>query len=146
VTVTVTSCSLVARATSLSCHSSEIWSIWFPQMFPLGLSSNVILALSLIATFSVYVIYVCCDHFFIRPWKSALRNLQGPPNQSFLWGNRKQIMAQNPGVVQEAWEEEYGHVYSFRTPFSVRSSRGNLRHFDLDIHPIVVPGTPPLYD
>lgn len=58
----------------------------------------------------------------LAPLSSGLRNLPGPKNPSFLWGNLKEIFEGTNSSVQEAWLEKYGHVIRYRTAFGVRLS------------------------
>lgn len=50
---------------------------------------------------------------------SSLRDLPAPPNASWLYGNSKQIFKDDVAVAQEAWVQEYGHVFKYKGFLSV---------------------------
>ncbi|EEB94311.1 hypothetical protein MPER_06891 [Moniliophthora perniciosa FA553] len=47
------------------------------------------------------------------PWK----DLPGPPNDSIIWGNVKQIHKEELSVLHEKWVEEYGPTIRFKVFF-----------------------------
>lgn len=65
---------------------------------------------------------------FAKTLNSALRDLPGPRNASFLWGNVKEIQhAESRNVVlQEKWVEDYGHVMKYKGPLFVSSAFSKL--------------------
>ncbi|KAG8735670.1 hypothetical protein FRC10_010286 [Ceratobasidium sp. 414] len=50
----------------------------------------------------------------LRKLLSPLRHLAGPPNDSLIFGNVKQVFGAPLGVMHEEWMEKYGHTYTFR--------------------------------
>ena len=50
----------------------------------------------------------------IRKQFSPLRRLQGPQNESFIFGNLKRIFDSEAAVVHEQWVKEYGAVFTYR--------------------------------
>lgn len=56
-----------------------------------------------------------------RRWRSTLKNVNGPPSQSLLFGALNQIFKVEPGVMHKQWKEEYGPTYVVPVLF------GNLR-------------------
>ncbi|KAI0736247.1 cytochrome P450 [Fomitopsis betulina] len=54
---------------------------------------------------------------FIAPLLSPIRDLPGPPNPSFIWGNLKEILDAENSVLHEAWTEKYGNTLMYRAWF-----------------------------
>jgi hypothetical protein len=75
--------------------------------------------LILCASVALYLVYLVIDFLVIRPWFSALCYLPGPKSDSIIWGNLKSVINARPGMQHEAWEAEFGHVYSYSTMLSV---------------------------
>ena len=56
----------------------------------------------------------------IRQFTSPLRNLPGPPNDSWLKGNGKAIQEEDNSVPQERWAAEAGsHTITYKGVLSV---------------------------
>ncbi|TFK49501.1 cytochrome P450 [Heliocybe sulcata] len=53
----------------------------------------------------------------LRPLFS-LKNIPGPPNPSWFYGNMRELQKANSGEQVERWADEYGHVLKFKFPFS----------------------------
>ncbi|THH29155.1 hypothetical protein EUX98_g5030 [Antrodiella citrinella] len=62
----------------------------------------------------------------IRPLCSPLRNLPGPPNPNWLWGQFKAIFDAENSVLQEKWIEQYGNTLVYKVMF------GSLRLYTHD--------------
>ncbi|CCM05372.1 uncharacterized protein FIBRA_07588 [Fibroporia radiculosa] len=45
---------------------------------------------------------------------SPLRDIPGPPNVSWLWGNSKQIFKADVAVLQEAWTQQFGSTIKYK--------------------------------
>lgn len=58
-----------------------------------------------------------------RSSTSPLRNLQGPPSSSLVFGHFKAIGKAENSVLQEEWEQKYGSTLAYRELFSVRVLR-----------------------
>lgn len=56
----------------------------------------------------------------IRSAKSPLRKLPGPPSQSWLYGNVKQIFERGQSVVWDEWMMTYGKTFQYPALFNVR--------------------------
>ncbi|CCO34133.1 hypothetical protein BN14_08225 [Rhizoctonia solani AG-1 IB] len=79
--------------------------------------------LSEYATFKNFI-YICGGivlfkvaegaYYPIRKLFSPLRELPGPSNESFIFGNLKRIFAAPNSVIHEAWLEEYGSTLTYR--------------------------------
>ncbi|OSD00668.1 cytochrome P450 [Trametes coccinea BRFM310] len=52
--------------------------------------------------------------FLWRSYANALKNLPGPPNPSWIWGNFKAIRDEDNSVPQERWVAEYGPNIMYR--------------------------------
>lgn len=77
----------------------------------------------IILIFLSYSILAILYLIFIKPLFSALTALKGPQPSSLVWGNGMELADdEDPGSLQEAWVEEYGHVFAFRHAFNVRIS------------------------
>ncbi|KAI0795607.1 cytochrome P450 [Abortiporus biennis] len=87
-------------------------------MFLLALE---ITALSLVS----YVVYKLGPPIW-RSIRSPLRNLPGPPNPSFIFGQMKAIFKADNSVLQEEWVVKYGHTISYKGFF------GSHRLFTMD--------------
>ncbi|GAA6003065.1 hypothetical protein JCM10207_001969 [Rhodosporidiobolus poonsookiae] len=44
----------------------------------------------------------------VRPYRSTLRDLPGPPRTHYFWGNLPQIFEEEPGISHCTWANEYG--------------------------------------
>ncbi|CAE7228755.1 unnamed protein product [Rhizoctonia solani] len=53
-------------------------------------------------------------YYPIRKLFSPLRELPGPPNESFIFGNLKRIFASPNSIIHESWLEEYGSTIRYR--------------------------------
>ncbi|CAE6474246.1 unnamed protein product [Rhizoctonia solani] len=53
-------------------------------------------------------------YYPIRKLFSPLRELPGPSNESFIFGNLKRIFASPNSVIHESWLEEYGSTIRYR--------------------------------
>ncbi|TFK46543.1 cytochrome P450 [Heliocybe sulcata] len=53
----------------------------------------------------------------LRPLFS-LKNIPGPPNPSWFYGNMRELQKANPGEQVERWADEYGHVLKFKFPMN----------------------------
>ncbi|KEP48914.1 cytochrome P450 family protein [Rhizoctonia solani 123E] len=53
-------------------------------------------------------------YYPIRKLFSPLRELPGPPNESFIFGNLKRVFAAPNSVVHESWLEKYGSTVRYR--------------------------------
>jgi hypothetical protein len=56
----------------------------------------------------------------IRNAKSPLRNLPGPPSQSWLYGNAKYIIERGQSVAWDEWMATYGKTFQYPSMFNVR--------------------------
>lgn len=63
----------------------------------------------------------------IRSAKSPLRKLPGPPSQSWLYGNVKQIFGRGQSVAWDEWMSVYGKTFRFSVMFNVHSLSYYLR-------------------
>ena len=54
-----------------------------------------------------------------RSFRSKLRDLPGPPNASWLFGNLKEIYSAENAVTQERWTALYGNTIKYRGWLSV---------------------------
>ena len=54
-----------------------------------------------------------------RSFHSTLRDLPGPPNASWLFGNLKEIYSAENAVTQERWTAQYGDTIKYRGWLSV---------------------------
>jgi len=66
----------------------------------------------------------------IRSAKSPLRKLPGPPSQSWLYGNVKQIFGRGQSVAWDEWMSVYGKTFRFSVMFNVHSLS---HHFQLSL-------------
>lgn len=57
----------------------------------------------------------------IRRAKSPLRKLPGPPSQSWLYGNVKQIFGRGQSETWDEWMSVYGKTFRFSVMFNVRT-------------------------
>lgn len=83
-------------------------------MITLGTSLSLALGAAAVgyALFRLYEV-------FIAPLLSPIRDLPGPPNPSFIWGNLKEILDAENSVLHEAWTEKYGNTLMYRAWFQV---------------------------
>jgi len=72
----------------------------------------------LVISFLVFV-FTLAKHQ-IRIAKSPLRKLPGPPSQSWLYGNIKQIFERGQSVAWDEWVSTYGRTFLYRDMFNVR--------------------------
>ncbi|BGP48900.1 hypothetical protein JCM10450v2_004779 [Rhodotorula kratochvilovae] len=49
----------------------------------------------------------------VRPYRSSIRELPGPPRGHFLWGQVGRILAEPPGVAHCEWHEQYGGAVQY---------------------------------
>ncbi|KAJ3514174.1 hypothetical protein NLJ89_g2526 [Agrocybe chaxingu] len=49
----------------------------------------------------------------LNEWTSPLRNIRGPPNPSFFYGNQRQLFEAENTVTEEKWIEEYGSTFKY---------------------------------
>ncbi|KAK7678025.1 hypothetical protein QCA50_018965 [Cerrena zonata] len=49
----------------------------------------------------------------LRPFRSPVRSLPGPPSPSWLWGQSKKIFAAENSVLHQEWIEKYGNVLTY---------------------------------
>ena len=59
-------------------------------------------------------------HLFIAPFFSPLRNVPGPPRQSWLLGNILLSRKLTPAVARRMWMKEYGPIFTTWSYFGVR--------------------------
>jgi hypothetical protein len=52
--------------------------------------------------------------------RSPLGDIRGPPSASFIFGNFRQVQADDDEQLTERWLEEYGHVVVHKGLFGVR--------------------------
>ncbi|KAI0668208.1 cytochrome P450 [Trametes maxima] len=52
--------------------------------------------------------------FLLRPYKTTLKNLPGPPSPSWIFGVMKAIQNEDNSVPQERWAAEYGSTIMYR--------------------------------
>ncbi|CAA7265267.1 unnamed protein product [Cyclocybe aegerita] len=57
----------------------------------------------------------------LSEWTSPLRNIRGPPNQSFFYGNQRQLFEAENTVTEEKWVEEYGSTFKCKGFFGFNS-------------------------
>lgn len=57
--------------------------------------------------------------FLTKPWRSNLRYLPGPKNDSFFWGNMRQIQKAESQTLHEEWAREYGSTFKYKGFFLV---------------------------
>ncbi|PCH43025.1 cytochrome P450 [Wolfiporia cocos MD-104 SS10] len=50
----------------------------------------------------------------IAPYTSTIRDLPGPPNRSWLFGNLREIFEADGAVLHEAWVEQYGLTIKYK--------------------------------
>lgn len=58
----------------------------------------------------------------LRPFRSPILSLPGPPSPSFFWGQSKKIFAAENSVLHQEWIEKYGKVITYTGFFSVSES------------------------
>lgn len=51
---------------------------------------------------------------------SPLRNIPGPPNSNWVYGNLKEIFAAENSVLHEGWVAKYGNTIKYKGWLSVR--------------------------
>ena len=57
----------------------------------------------------------------IRNYRSPLRKLPGPPSQSWLYGNLKEIFEKGQSVAWDEWMSTYGKTFRYPDIFNVHS-------------------------
>jgi hypothetical protein len=77
------------------------------------------LALAGAAAVGVYATYKAIK-IVTRSYFSSLRDIPGPENPSFIYGNLKEIWDSDTAVAHERWIAEYGHTLIYNAPFNVR--------------------------
>ncbi|KDQ54054.1 hypothetical protein JAAARDRAFT_160991 [Jaapia argillacea MUCL 33604] len=55
----------------------------------------------------------------LRPVFSPLRRLQGPPSDSWFYGNFRQVFTSENSTLQEEWVAEYGHTLKYKGMFNL---------------------------
>ncbi|KAI9465874.1 cytochrome P450 [Lactarius psammicola] len=69
-----------------------------------------------------WALFVCCVSsafiwgFWRAKQKSPLVDLPGPPPESFLLGNLRQLMREQVGIYDVKWQEKYGMVARIKAP------------------------------
>ncbi|EMD37142.1 hypothetical protein CERSUDRAFT_115058 [Gelatoporia subvermispora B] len=71
------------------------------------------LALSVLVAAAFIGIYKFLQ-ILLRPFTSPLRNLPGPPNPSFIYGNTRQLARDGFSDTIRAWIDKYGHVLHYK--------------------------------
>ncbi|KAI0828219.1 cytochrome P450 [Trametes gibbosa] len=71
------------------------------------------IALLTVASATVVALYKIWP-LISRPYTTSIRNLPGPPNPSWFFGQMKVINAEENSVPQERWAEEYGPVTMYK--------------------------------
>ena len=51
--------------------------------------------------------------YVVKPRRTLLLNLPGPPSTDFLFGTLQGIIKEEPGVKHDRWIESYGLTYRF---------------------------------
>ncbi|KZT05294.1 cytochrome P450 [Laetiporus sulphureus 93-53] len=74
-------------------------------------ASNAALSLGLAAL--AYALWKLVP-FVYRLWISPMRDLPGPSNPSWIYGNLKQIRNSEEAVLHEAWTETYGKTINYK--------------------------------
>ena len=59
----------------------------------------------------------------LRIYTSPLRDLPGPKNKSWIYGNLEEIRKADTSAMHERWTEEYGNVIVYKTIFCVSGKR-----------------------
>ncbi|KZT18878.1 cytochrome P450 [Neolentinus lepideus HHB14362 ss-1] len=72
---------------------------------------------SLAAAALFFVLYKAL-RFYIRRYLSPTRDLPGPPNPSWLWGNMRDILKAENSVLHEGWLNKYGPVIRYTGMFN----------------------------
>ncbi|KZT74142.1 cytochrome P450 [Daedalea quercina L-15889] len=52
---------------------------------------------------------------YIDWYNSSLRDMPGPRNSSWLYGNLVDLRSEEPGVMVQRWAERYGHIFKFKS-------------------------------
>ena len=73
------------------------------------------LILGVVGTLVAYGLYLV----FIRPRFSSLRALPGPPSESLIWGNLRQVLRADGATKHEEWIQKYGNTYVYKAFFNV---------------------------
>ncbi|OBZ67964.1 Cholesterol 24-hydroxylase [Grifola frondosa] len=81
----------------------------------MAINSQYTFVLSLIVAglsfaFALWKIYST----LLRPYRTSLRNLPGPPSPSWLFGNLKEIWNDESSVLHEEWVKQYGPNIIYR--------------------------------
>ncbi|CCM04147.1 uncharacterized protein FIBRA_06309 [Fibroporia radiculosa] len=77
------------------------------------LLSPYFLLLSIGASALLFTIYKLLP-VLLSPFTSTLRNLPGPPNTSWFYGNLKEIQAAEQSTLHNAWVEKYGKTIRYK--------------------------------
>ncbi|KIK57951.1 hypothetical protein GYMLUDRAFT_45751 [Collybiopsis luxurians FD-317 M1] len=77
------------------------------------------IAVSVFGTLSAYGLFLGAQ-FLYQQLTSPLRNLPGPPNSSWIYGNSKEIQSAANSVAHEKWVEEHGNTIVYKWFFSYR--------------------------
>ena len=78
-----------------------------------------LLSLVFVATPLLAFVFTLVGHQ-IRSAKSPLRKLPGPPSQSWLYGNVKQIFERGQSIAWDEWMLTYGKTFRYPVLFNVR--------------------------
>ena len=70
-------------------------------------------------TLAVYGLYKAL-RFFSRPFFSSIRDLKGPPNPSFVFGNLGEIRRAEAMELHEKWIAQYGKTLKYNAFLGVR--------------------------
>ncbi|KAL7411750.1 putative cytochrome P450 [Mrakia frigida] len=78
----------------------------------------------LLLPLSVLSLYIW--FYIVKPRRSLLLNLPGPPSDSFIFGSLKGIIKEEPGKKHDRWMDEYGSTYRYDV------LAGEIRFFTAD--------------
>ena len=79
-----------------------------------------LLSLGLFATpLLILILTITIIKYQIRNAKSPLRQLPGPPSQSWLYGNLKYILESGQSAAWDEWMATYGKTFRYPSTFNV---------------------------
>ncbi|GAA5826477.1 hypothetical protein JCM11251_002387 [Rhodosporidiobolus azoricus] len=73
------------------------------------LSALYLLLASVLSTIVYFLVLT-----LVRPYRSSLRDVRGPPSESFLFGVLPTILKEEPGKSHVRWMEEYGAAVRYK--------------------------------
>ena len=79
----------------------------------------LVLSLGLLAT-PLLIITFTFVKYKIRRAKSPLKNLPGPPSQSWFYGNVKYVFERGQSLAWDEWMATYGKTFQYPSMFNVR--------------------------